>query len=226
MRKNELSLIKQALWYIETEEVKLMDSFPQVDPPHSEEYLKNIEGIKCQARITKNKKNSLKKKILIGIVAALLALLTACSLTKPLINLVVKIYDKYIVIYAESPTVEMAEVYMPTYLPEGYEITSNIRAGNIVEIRIDNGEFTILFKQNLLSGNTSVRLDTENAETFELNVDGYTIYGANKFGYNNFMWENGEYVFTIRFPENIPLEDVEKFISGLEEQPVKSPDGN
>ena len=226
MRKNELSLIKQALWYIETEEVKLMDSFPEVAPPHSEEYLKNIEGIKCQARITKDKKNSLKKKILIGIVAALLALLTACSLTKPLTNLVVKIYDKYISIYAESPTVEMTEIYMPTYLPEGYEITSNVRYANIVEIRIDNGEFTILFKQNLLSGNTSVRLDTENAETFELNVDGYTIYGANKFGHNNVMWENGEYVFTIRFPENIPLEDVEKFISGLEAQPLKSPDGN
>ena len=86
------------------------------------------------------------------------------------------------------------------------------------DIKLSNGECTLIFQQITLSGNSSTRLDTENAKCFELNIDGQTIYGATKNSCNSFIWENGDYVFTLGCPESMPLEEVEKIISGLEKQ--------
>ena len=55
MTKNETALIKKALVAVEMQEVKLMDTFPEVDLPHSEQYLSSIVTIPCQVRIIKEK---------------------------------------------------------------------------------------------------------------------------------------------------------------------------
>ena len=57
MTKNETALIKKALFAVAMQEVKLMDSLPEVDLPRSQRYVENMASIKCQAKAAKRKKS-------------------------------------------------------------------------------------------------------------------------------------------------------------------------
>ncbi len=219
MTKNETALIKKALFAVAMQEVKLMDSFPEVELPHSEEYLKSIEAIKCQARINKSKKLSFKKKLLIGLVAALLAVLTACAFSKPIINFVEKTYEGFLSLVINHDSDETIEnIYMPEYIPAGYIITSE--SNNIITYDIvwSNGENQIIYRQGPLT-NEEVRINTENAEHGSYYIGEQLVYYTYKYNTYLFVWENDHYSFWLQCSDTIPREEIEEIISSIREQP-------
>ena len=226
MTKNETALIKKALFAVAMQEVKLMDSFPEVDLPHSEEYLSSIVTISCQVRIIKDKKHSLKKKLLIGLVAALLVILTACAFSKPIINFVEKTYTKFTEFFAaDSENSKIEAIYMPEYIPEGYKIATISKGETTYDVTWSNGEHKIIYFQRPLN-NESIVVDTENAEHGTYYIGEQSVYYTYKNNVYLYVWENDVYSFQLRCSDTIPREEVEKIILSIQEQPVKSPDGN
>lgn len=223
MTKNETALIKKALFAVAMQEVKLMDSFPEVDLPHSEEYLSSIVTIPCQVRIIKDKKQSLKKKLLIGLVAALLAVLTACALSKPIIGFVERVHNGFTeLISGENDVKKIESFYMPTYLPEGYKIASESYHESSFNVVWENEENKIIFYQRILS-NSSIIIDTEDATYDSLYIDEQKVYYALKNHQYSFFWENDVYSFQLQCSDTIPREEIEKIILSIQEQPEKAP---
>ena len=223
MTKNETALIKKALFAVAMQEVKLMDSFPEVDLPHSEEYLSSIVTIPCQVRIIKDKKHSLKKKLLIGLVAALLAVLTACALSKPIVDFVERVHNGFTeLISGENDVKKIESFYMPTYLPEGYKIASESYHESSFSVVWENEENKIIFYQRILS-NSSIIIDTEDATYDSLYIDEQKVYYALKNHQYSFFWENDVYSFQLQCSDTIPREEIEKIISNIQEQPEKAP---
>lgn len=219
MTKNDISLIKKALFAVEMQEVKLMDSFPEVDLQPSEQYLKNIEAIKCRARIINSKKLSLKKKILIGLAAALLVILTACACSKPIINFAKKIYEGFVSLTTNQDVDKAIEnIYMPEYTPEGYKIATISKGETTLDIVWKNGEDKIIYRQGPLT-NEEVRMDTENAEHGSYYIGEQLVYYTYKYNTYLFVWENDHYSFWLKCNDTIPREEIERIISSIREQP-------
>lgn len=226
MTKNKLELIKKALFTVEMQEVKFMDSLPEVDLPRSQRYVENMASIKCQAKAV-NRKKTLTKRIIIAIVAAVLILLTACAMSKPIMDFFVTVYNDHTRFYSNDGDVKTIEtVYMPTYLPEGYEITYNLYEAIIVHVtwRDANGK-KIVYKQSTTVNNI-LDIDTENSEYTVWYIEEVPVYCVFKKSYYLFFWKNDGYLFEFQCHDSIPREEIEKIISNIQEQPVKSPDGN
>ena len=77
MTKNEIELVKKALFNIEMTEVKCMDSFPQIDLPHSQQYIEKMNSLTCASTTLRGRQVFSKKKILICIIVAILTFVTA-----------------------------------------------------------------------------------------------------------------------------------------------------
>ena len=70
-----------------------------------------------------------------------------------------------------------------------------------------------MFKQSVLSGITHI--DSEGAPAKELNIDGKTIYLFTKWKNDRVIWTDGDYKFTISYPEELDFSEVEKMILGV-----------
>ena len=220
MTKNEILLIKKALLHVEMKEVKCMESFPQIDLPHSKQYIENMASITCRTKTVKNKKSSFKKKLLVAVIAALLALLTACALAKPISDLIVEVHEKYIRFStSKEGHTTITEVYMPTYIPEGYEITSESITEKYVTVYVSNGSYTILYEQTPFNNKWGIRFDTEDVGYDIMYVENLSVYYTVKYNDCMLLWESNDYFFKLRCPDTLSLEEIEKIISGIDKQP-------
>ncbi len=88
------------------------------------------------------------------------------------------------------------EIYEPTWIPEGFEITE-LRDGKVlreVKYKKNNKHFVIrqYTKQNFLGYVDSQRYQTEN-----ISVNEYTVVYWQSDNVNKLYWDNGEYIISI-----------------------------
>ena len=166
------------------------------------------------------KSRKVKRRILIALLAAVLAVLASCTAyanRDKIASFVEKFYDGHVGVsfgdIPEDAPTEILEVYMPSYIPEGYEIAD--LQSNAARVRMlwknEQGEH-INFTQNLLKGNLN-GWDLEDADPKILTINGIAVYCARYENTNSYMWNDGKYAYKLTTTEGFTDEEVEKLIT-------------
>ena len=183
-----------------------------------EQHEKGVARI--MAAFERHRAMKLRRRILISILAAVLVLLTSCTIyvnREKIAAFVEEFYNTYVdVSYGEiddnAPT-EMQTVYQPAYIPEGYELVE--AHSNSVRVRTEwvnqDGE-RIVFAQALVSGNL-LSWDNERIEPQILTVNDIAVYYAEYGNTIVYMRNDGEYSFRLTVTENFTFEELEKLIA-------------
>lgn len=163
-----------------------------------------------------------KRRILIVILAAVLVILTSCTIyvnREKIAAFVEELYHTYIdvsyrAIDENAPT-EILEVYLPAYIPEGYELTESHSNSARVRTQWENedGE-RISLVQTILTGDL-LGWDVEKGEPQSRVVNETTLYCSE---YNNatiYMWNDGDYSYRLTVTEDFLLEEIEELITLL-----------
>lgn len=218
MNKNETALIKKALLHIETNEVSLMESFPKIDLPHSRQYTEYMEGLVFSNSAVKDKRGFSKKKLLACIIAAILALVTACTFREPILDFFEKAYESFTKLSTnEDAGKEITAVYMPDYIPDGYEIISESKNKIGVSVIWSNGNERITYNQSPLN-NENILIDTGSNDYVCLYIEKQPVYYIYQNNTYFFIWENGDYTFKLKCSDTIIMEEIEKIISSIHKE--------
>lgn len=183
-----------------------------------EQHEKGVARI--MAAFERHRAMKLRRRILISILAAVLVLLTSCTIyvnREKIAAFVEEFYNTYVdVSYGEiddnAPT-EMQTVYQPAYIPEGYELveTQSSFARICTQWVRQDGEI-IIFTQALVSGNL-LSLDNERVEPTTLTVNDRVVYYAEYNSTTAYMWNDGDYSYKLTVTEDLPFEEIEKLIT-------------
>ena len=175
---------------------------------------------RIMAAFRKRKNIIVKRRILVALLAAVLVILTSCTIyanRDKIAAFMEKFYSTYIdVSYGEIdenvPT-EIQQVYLPSYIPEGYEITDLHSNSARVRTQWENEDGArITFVQNLLAGDLT-GLDFEKGDPNIITVNDMTVYYSK---YNNadiYVWNDGYYSYQMTTTENFPYEELEKLMT-------------
>lgn len=174
--------------------------------------------------VTKPRRNprmSVRKKVIIFIIAAALAL-TGCVAVfyRQIGNFMEKFYKDHIEVWfdneeANEPPQEIEDVYTLTYVPEGFELVEQ-KENKIAVIYIfskENGE-TFIFNQFLIE-NLNQMLDIEEGYTYIMIKDNLSIYFKNINNVNLYKWNNKQYAFSICTRCTLSEFEIKKIIDGL-----------
>ena len=161
-----------------------------------------------------------KRRILISILAAVLAILTSCTIyvhREKIAAFVEEFYHNYIdVSYGEiddGAPKEIQTVYQPSYIPEGYELTDSYQDSARVRMKWVNqdGE-KIVFVQTLLSDKL-MSLDIEKGEPKSLILNDVTVYYSKYENKDIYVWNDGSYAYKLTLTEDFSPEEIEKVIT-------------
>lgn len=98
-----------------------------------------------------------------------------------------------------EPAIELSVHYELSQLPEGYTEREQILSAlnNMIVYSNENDEL-IVFQQCIID--TSFRINTENAVTKEVSVDGITFYCTDLNNTSTLLWEQEGYAFSLDCP--------------------------
>ncbi len=222
MNKSELILIKKALLDVEKYEIKRLESFPHVDSSKYPEYDKHIELIIA----TEERKNSNvhipPKKLIAILVAAALLLSTAITVFayhEPIFSFFEEIFEKFtrfssIEDEATPEPIQEEGVYLPTYLPTGFEQTNFVEKESLIQTIWTGENDRIILKQNILH-NINITLDTEENDYEKIHVDNTVFYYTVKNNVHQLLWSNTKYSFTLWCTSGITREEAIKIAQSL-----------
>ena len=161
-----------------------------------------------------------KRRIVIVLLAAVLIVLTSCTIyvnRDRIAAFVENFYDTYVKVSydqtREEAPKEILEVYMPSYIPEGYELIESHSNAARVRTQWENGENgKITFDQALLTDGL-MDWDNEKTEPKILIINDISVYCAQ---YNNaafYMWNDGNYSYKLMVTEDFVAEEIERLIT-------------
>lgn len=167
----------------------------------------------------------MKRRILISILAAVLAILTSCTIyvnRDKIAAFVEEFYHTYVdVSYGDinedTPT-EILMAYQPSYIPEGYVLTdSHSHSARVRMVWVNQNGEKIIFAQTVLTEKL-LGWDNERVEPKTLTVNDTVVYYGE---YNNtedinatvYMWNDGEYSYKLTVMEDLSLEEIQKIIT-------------
>lgn len=213
MNSNQVAIIKRALTEIKLLEIKKFEDLPNIDAKYSDKYNKNISAL-----IQKQKHMSIKNRIAIVIIAAVLIVtfaVPAFAYEKQIREFFIDIGENFTRLFSEdkkSGTVE--RIYYATWLPDGYEQVelNNYEIAVTTVWASDNNKIIL---EQLATGSTSIRLDTENTYYQVTQIGSKTIHYAIKNDTYSITWIEEHYTFTLSCHNSIHWEDVKRIITSL-----------
>ena len=139
-----------------------------------------------------------------------------------LLNWVTEFYETNVKIYFADEDVQKAPAtietfYMPTYIPEGYELdasyTSKSNRINRFQWVTKNGNY-IQFRQTILDGESGI--DTEDSAYAEIYHNDTLFLYINKHGTVQYVWHTNEYLFLLAVYPKETDEEIWKIIDSIE----------
>ena len=124
-------------------------------------------------------------------------------------------YKKFtsIIIEVEKPSDDNLNFIEPSYIPEGFELISDMQTDITMKIDyINNDDKIIVYRQSIItSGET--RIDTENTLVEEIEIQNQKItYSFNKDAYNAY-WNDNKFIYSII--AEVSFEEFVKIIEGI-----------
>lgn len=152
--------------------------------------------------------NSVGKRIAIFIVTVFIAtfmtILSVDALRNNVFDFLVNIYEDFIAIFynnslEDNSDKKIEEIYVPQYLPEGFEIILNDNRKTVVlQIYSDAKDNRIIFEQIVYS--IELIVDTENREYENIDINGNTGLFYIDRGINHLIWNDSKYNFQLKAP--------------------------
>ena len=186
------------------------------DITYSRRHIKNME------RIVKGKtpRKPLSTKMIAILVAAAILLLAGCAIIyrNEIREFVSKVYDSFVELRFEEGEQEsrnIEEIYELTYLPEGYELESQIIGQQLIQyIFIDSEGHKLKFIQQSLDS-SSFSVDIEHGDYNIINIGEYEIYYQQTDGIYCYLWNDGKYALKLNSKEELSYETLEAIINGI-----------
>jgi len=197
LEEYEDSLFKLAMYDLAAEEGKLLleeNKKLKNDPdfqPSEAAYQKFAEQLdihlkKKEAYITRqNKPKLLSKFAIVASIAVILLFTTVASVEAvrlKVLNFLVDVRQEYTSFslkesennsYSETPAVNWSKSYVPTYIPDGYEVSSTTYNEQVKKIIFKDQEGSLII-YTLLNEATNPGVDTENASLLKtININGH-----------------------------------------------------
>lgn len=157
-----------------------------------------------------------------ALIAAVLLLLAGCTAAyykDKIGDLFLNIYDTYIKgSFAEDDSANDAKIeeyYVPTYLPDGYELVDD-KPGIAVAVSVwenQEGNQMILEQTNIDSGRYFI--DNESGQSDVIKTEEYTVYFRNIDGTYRCIWSNEQYAFYLYFEKELTTEEIIRIIEGI-----------
>ena len=223
MNRSELDLIKKALLDIEKYEVERLESFPHIDTANYPEYDRHIEMIIASEE--RSSKVISPRKIIAILVAAALLLSTAITVfayREPIFKFFEEIFEAFtrfsLIDNEPDPELIQEGVYLPTYLPEGFEQTSFMEKESLIQTAWIEETDRIILKQRILYNN-NITLDTEKVDYEIINVNDTVFYYYLKNNNHQLLWSNSKYSFTLWCTTGISREEALKIAQSLAIKP-------
>jgi len=176
--------------------------------------------------VTKPRRNprmSVRKKVIIFIIAAALAL-TGCAAVfyRQIGNFMEEVYEKYIKVHfvEETPAAptEIEDVYTLSYVPEGYELINSEINYTWTKFEYKNSlNETIKFEQFLITDTCNI-FDSNQGYSEAMQIESTTVYHKNTDNVNIYKWNNGVYAFSIRDRQSLSKFEIIRIISSLKKQ--------
>ena len=225
MTKVEIDILKKALFIIGREEVEVYKALPDEDVVFSKEFEDNVRAInKRRKSLFYKATKTVPRRIAVVLIAAVITftmMMSVSAIRTPILNFVIKTYDSFISIFVEKdeeiklPT-SIEHMYLPAFLPEGYiEISSENNEINAKSIWMNKNAIIIL-SQNVISEDSKIVIDNQDADYQTTMIDKNEIYYYSKNGFYTMYWSDGYYIFTLTCPEDINISEIEKIIASME----------
>ena len=114
----------------------------------------------------------------------------------------------------EGANDRVSDVFLPSYMPDGYTMISHESSSVFALTLWQSGEKDILFSQMPIKNVTHV-MDTEREDYREAVFGGQGVYYT--VGNDTFdsVWHTEDYVYTLMAPYELGLDELEKIISSL-----------
>jgi len=110
----------------------------------------------------------------------------------------------------------LTEIYLPTYIPEGFSLKSHEYNSAYSLTSWNNGEADIYLEQSVI-GENGRSIDTEDGDLVEAVFGDQPVYYATKAKYNAFtaVWHTDKYIYDFYAPLDLGLEELEKIIASI-----------
>jgi len=225
MNKINNRAIFEALEYVlykkmEKEAEAMLRLCPTVE--HDEECYRAVKA-QIDEHFKKLERKALKSRVIVAIVAAVLALLTSCAVIfrEEIGGFIVSFFDDHADFGHEKPPLSVIDVYYePTYIPDGFDYIDGMKMPITVAYYYKNGANEEIRIEQLLLSNSSFTLDTENAEHGTRMIGETAVYYSIKKSTCTLVWRNETCIFLLMCPDSFSWEEIERIILGI--QPIGS----
>ena len=109
---------------------------------------------------------------------------------------------------------EIKEVWLPTYIPEDFQLKSTEFYVLLIETTWTNGEKEIRLNQTPIK-NTDYSLNTETSNYLEITFGTQPIYYTINHGNFGAIWHTDDYVYRFDAPYDLGLEEIERIITSI-----------
>ena len=173
-----------------------------------------------------------KTRVLAFIIAAVVAALAGCAWTyrEKIADFWVTAFERYDKLEVGETGEELPgtieEVYIPTYVPEGYELEyQQINVFN-VHMLWKHGDDYMIYTQTVIFKNKNAEnqnvLDNEAGEHIVKQLDNYTVFCYFCDDKQRYIWIN-KYKFCLTSSKEIPDEELKKIIENIQKSEEYAP---
>ena len=160
------------------------------------------------------------KRALIAILIAVALLLAGCAVyvyREVISDFIVEIYEDHIKIFHEEQknAQQIEQIYEAHYIPEGYELKSEIlNLGKVYYIWKNTEDDKIIFDQRALSG-SDFFLNGEQASTLILEHNQIQIYCTRTDNSCYYVWSDGTYALSLKASIELDQSEIIQIIDNL-----------
>ncbi len=224
------SILKQALAESTLTKIRAIKNsklpYIETDRAYDERIINLLQGPRMVSHIT------LRNQIRIGIIAAILAcailIMSISAVDSRRVKDQVNVYKNHIVInmqHNNSSNDEM-KIYMPTFVPEGYELKAVFKDEKRTAITWFNGLTKINLSQKVIrNGFVDITTDKPGFEVIEMGE--LTLYYSDYYNFErSVIWIVDEYVFSIKSDTSVSRSDILKMVETMGEYKQSAPKDN
>lgn len=207
------AILKDALLEIESERLKMINEIVEKTPPFSPSkmFKRKMKQLSVQARAEYSHRNHRMVIRFISVLAAVLLMSTLFFVIAESngINLIQFIFrERYAQVETignikEQPSTQQIigagwnQFYVPGLIPSGYKIVETNTTEDRCDMILFDGKNEMRFVQRVISENTNVTVDIENANYHDVEINGYKGFFIEKNGMRMLYFQNSTFVFTL-----------------------------